>query len=180
MHTLLFGADVPIVIVIGDVVEIKHVLHVVEKMLAAIAEPYQVAGCELFCSCSIGVSVYPNDGRNSGDLLRNADTAMYHAKHNGRNRFQLYDLAMNAMAEERLQLETDLHYALARNEFVFHYQPQVSLDTGRIHAIEALIRWNHPTRGLLGPAVFLEMLEESGQIVSVGCKLLAAACRQTN
>jgi len=167
------------VIVIGDVVEIKHVLQVVEKMLAAVAEPYQVAGRELFCSCSIGVSVYPNDGRNSGDLLRNADTAMYHAKHNGRNRFQLYDLAMNAMAEERLQLETDLHYALARNEFIFHYQPQVSLDTGRIHAIEALIRWNHPTRGLLGPAVFLEMLEETGQIVSVGRKLLVAACRQT-
>lgn len=167
------------VIVIGEMTEIKHILQVVEKMLAAVAEPYKIAERELFSSCSIGVSLYPNDGHDSGALLRNADTAMYHAKNNGRNRFQLYDMAMNAMAEERLQLETDLHYALTRNEFVFYYQPQVSLDTGRTHAVEALIRWNHPTRGLLSPAVFLEMLEETGQIVSVGRKLLVSACRQT-
>jgi EAL domain-containing protein (putative c-di-GMP-specific phosphodiesterase class I) len=85
---------------------------------------------------------------------------------------------MNAMAEERLQLETDLHYALERNEFVFHYQPQINLDTGRIQAAEALIRWNHPEKGLLAPAAFLEMLEETGEIVPVGRILLLAACHQ--
>ena len=104
---------------------------------------------------------------------------MYTAKSGGRNRFQLYDTAMNAMAEERLQLETELHYALQRNEFVFHYQPQLNLETGRIHGVEALIRWNNPDKGLLGPAVFLELLEESGGIVGIGRSLLLAACRQT-
>lgn len=148
-------------------------------MLAGVAAPYHIAERELFCSCSIGISVYPHDGNDSGSLLQNADTAMYHAKNSGRNRFQLYDPTMNAMAEERLQLETDLHYALERNEFILHYQPQVNLDTGRTHAVEALVRWNHPDKGLLSPAVFLEMLEETGQIVSVGRQLLETACRQT-
>ena len=96
----------------------------VEKILGVVSEPYQIAGRELFSSCSIGVSVYPNDGDDCNSLLKNADAAMYHAKNDGRNRFQLYDAAMNAMAEERLQLETELHYALERDEFVFHYQPQ--------------------------------------------------------
>jgi len=167
------------VVVIGDIAEIKHILQIVEKMLAAVAAPYQIAERELFSSCSIGISIYPHDGENSGELLKHADTAMYHAKGSGRNRFQLYDPAMNAMAEERLQLETDLHYALERNEFILHYQPQVNLDTGRVHAVEALVRWNHPDKGLLSPAVFLEMLEESGQIVSVGRKLLESACHET-
>ena len=167
------------VVVVSDILDIKHILQIVEKMLAAVAEPYQIAERELFCSCSIGISVYPNDGNDSGSLLKHADTAMYHAKNSGRNRFQLYDPTMNAMAEERLQLETDLHYALERNEFVFHFQPQVNLDSGRIHAVEALIRWNHPKKGLLSPAVFLEMLEETGEIISVGRRLLDAACQQT-
>ncbi|MDP1862285.1 MAG: EAL domain-containing protein [Thiobacillus sp.] len=167
------------VVVVGDVTAIKHILQVVEKMLAAVEAPYQIAGRELFSSCSIGISVFPHDGDDSGDLLKHADTAMYHAKSSGRNRFQLYDPAMNAMAEERLQLETDLHYALERNELFLHYQPQVNLNTGRLHAVEALVRWSHPQKGLLSPAVFLEMLEETGQIVSVGRKLLETACHQT-
>jgi len=167
------------VVVISDIVEVNHILQVVEKMLGAMAAPYLIAGHELFCSCSIGISVYPNDGTASADLLKHADTAMYHAKNSGRNRFQLYDGAMNSMAEERLQLETDLHYALERNEFVFHYQPQVNLETGRIQGVEALIRWNHPNKGTLAPAAFLEMLEETGGIVNVGRKLLVEACCQT-
>ncbi|PKO64035.1 MAG: diguanylate cyclase, partial [Betaproteobacteria bacterium HGW-Betaproteobacteria-17] len=136
-------------------------------------------GRELFSSCSIGVSIYPNDGATSLDLLKHADTAMYHAKNNGRNRFQLYDAAMNTMAEERLQLETDLPHAQERGELVFHYQPQLNLESGRIHAVEALIRWQHPDKGLLAPAAFLSLLEETGGIVSVGCQLLLSACRQT-
>lgn len=167
------------VVVISDVAEIKPILQVVEKMLAVMAAPYHVAGREIFCSCSIGISVYPNDSALSADLLKHADTAMYHAKQSGRNRFQLYDTAMNAMAEERLQLETDLHYALERSEFVFHYQPQLNLASGRIHGVEALIRWQHPDKGLLAPKAFLGILEETGQIVSVGRALLCTACRQT-
>ncbi|MHB1353658.1 MAG: putative bifunctional diguanylate cyclase/phosphodiesterase, partial [Thiobacillus sp.] len=128
---------------------------------------------------SIGISVFPNDGSDCSSLLKNADTAMYHAKGSGRDRFQLYDAGMNAMAEERLQLETDLHYALERGEFVLHYQPQIDLARGRVCAVEALIRWNHPQKGVLAPASFLEMLEETGQILDVGRALLLAACRQT-
>ena len=166
------------VVVVSDIHEIKHILQIVEKMLAAVAAPYQIAERELFSSCSIGISVYPNDGDDSGTLLKHADTAMYHAKNSGRNRFQLYDTTMNAMAEERLQLETDLHYALARNEFELHYQPQINLHSGKIHGAEALVRWNHPSKGLLSPAAFLDMLEETGQIIGVGRKLLMAACKQ--
>lgn len=167
------------VVVISDVLTLNAILQVVEKMLAVVTEPYEIGGREIFCSCSIGVSIYPNDGADSSSLLKNADTAMYHAKNSGRNRFQLYDAAMNAMAEERLQLETDLHYAQERGEFVFHYQPQLNLESGRIHAVEALIRWQHPEKGLLAPAAFLNMLDETGEIVSVGRKLLLAACQQT-
>jgi diguanylate cyclase (GGDEF)-like protein len=167
------------VVAVSDVVTLSSILQVVEKMLATVTVPYQLVGREIFCSCSIGISIYPHDGTNASNLLKNADTAMYHAKNSGRNRFQLYDAAMNAMAEERLQLETELHYALERNEFVFHYQPQLNLKTGHIHAVEALIRWQHPKKGLLSPANFLDMLDETGDIVSVGRKLLLVACRQT-
>jgi diguanylate cyclase (GGDEF)-like protein len=166
------------VVVMNDATAIGHILQVVEKLRAVVATPCQVAGRELFCSGSIGISIYPHDGTDSSSLLKNADTAMYHAKNAGRDSVQLYDSAMNAMAEERLQLETDLHYALERNEFVLHYQPQVNLDTGRIQSVEALIRWNHPGRGVLTPATFLEMLEETGEIIEVGRALLFEACRQ--
>jgi diguanylate cyclase (GGDEF)-like protein len=167
------------VVVISQVNEVAQILHVVDKMLAVMAAPYQISERELFNSCSIGISVYPNDGVNSSDLLKNADTAMYHAKSSGKNRYHLYDAAMNAMAEERLQLDTDLHYALERNEFIFYYQPQVNLNTGRIDAVEALIRWNHPGKGLLSPAAFLDILEDTGEIINVGRKLLMTACNQT-
>jgi len=167
------------VVVINDVAALTPILQVVEKVLAVVNEPYSLDGRELFGSCSIGVSVYPVDATESADLLKFADTAMYHAKNSGRNRFQLYDATMNAMAEERLQLETDLHYAKARGEFVFHYQPQLNLETGRLHGVEALIRWQHPEKGLLPPAAFLGLLEESGDIVEVGAQLLHDACRQT-
>jgi diguanylate cyclase (GGDEF)-like protein len=162
-----------------DASRIGHILQVVEKILGVASAPYQIAGREFFSSCSIGVSVYPNDGSDSSSLLKNADTATFTAKQGGRNRFQLYDAAMNAMAEERLQTETELHYALERNEFLFHYQPKLNLETGRIQGVEALIRWNHPDKGLLSPAVFLELLEENGGIIKIGRTLLAEACRQT-
>jgi diguanylate cyclase (GGDEF)-like protein len=166
------------VVIISDAAEISHITRVAEKMLDVITQPYRLAGREIFCSCSIGITVYPNDGESSTSLLKHADTAMYHAKQHGRNRFQLYDKAMNAMAEERLQLETDLHYALERNEFVFHYQPKLNLESGRIQSLEALIRWRHPEKGLLSPAAFLQILEESGVIVSVGSALMKVACSQ--
>ncbi len=166
------------VVVITEARKVSQILQAVEKIIALVGQPYEIEGRELFSTCSIGVSVYPNDGVSSDVLIKNADTAMYHAKAGGRNRFQLYDQAMNAMAEERLQLETDLHYALERNEFVFHYQPQLNLKTGKVQALEALLRWEHPQKGLLAPAAFLELLEETGGIIEVGRKLLIDACTQ--
>ncbi|MDP3124365.1 MAG: EAL domain-containing protein [Thiobacillus sp.] len=166
------------VVVISDVHAASQILHVVDKILAVMVAPYQIAERELFNSCSVGIGVYPTDGTSSSDLLKNADTAMYHAKSSGKNRYHLYDAAMNAMAEEQLQLDTDLHYALERNEFVFHYQPQVNLNSGRTDTVEALIRWNHPDKGLLSPATFLDMLEDTGEIIPVGRKLLGTACAQ--
>ncbi len=167
------------VVVISDVNEVTQVLQLVDKILAVMVAPYLISERELFNSCSIGIGMYPTDGLNTSDLLKNADTAMYHAKSSGKNRYHLYDAAMNAMAEERLQLDTDLHYALERNEFVFYYQPQVNLYSGRTDTVEALIRWNHPARGLLSPAAFLDMLEDTGEIIPVGRKLLNTACVQT-
>ncbi len=167
------------VVVISDVVSPNPILQVVEKMLLAVSQPYRLDGREIFSSCSIGVSIFPDDGITSGDLLKHADTAMYHAKNSGRNRFQLYNAAMNAMAEERLQLETDLHHAMERDEFVFHYQPQLNLETGHLHGVEALIRWRHPDKGLLYPKAFLGMLEETSEIINVGHHLLMTACQQT-
>ncbi len=166
------------VVVIGDAGRVTDILQVAEKMLAAISRPFVVAGRELFSSCSIGISVFPSDGVDSSTLLRHADAAMYHAKQHGRDRLHLYDPAMNVMAEERLQLETDLHYALARDEFVFHYQPQLDIGSGRIVACEALMRWHHPARGLLVPDEFLDLLEAGGDILKVGRALLLDACRQ--
>lgn len=162
-----------------DAARIGHVLQVVEKILRVASGPYQIAGREFVSSCSIGVSVYPNDGRDGNSLLKNAGTAIFAAKKGGRNSFQLYDAAMNAMAEERLQMEIELHYALERSEFLFHYQPKLNLETGRIQGVEALIRWNHPDKGLLSPAVFLGLLEENGGIIKTGRTLLKEACRQT-
>ena len=166
------------VVVMSDVRAASQIFHVVDKILAVMVAPYQIAERELFNSCSIGISIYPTDGASSSDLLKNADTAMYYAKSSGKNRYHLYDAAMNAMAEERLQLDTDLHHALERNEFSFYYQPQVNLDSGRTCTVEALIRWNHPEKGLLSPAAFLDMLEDTGEILPVGRMLLGAACTQ--
>ena len=165
--------------VVIDAARIGHILQVVDKLHGIVSKPFRIDGRELFSSCSIGVSVYPNDGSDASSLLKNADTATSTAKNGGRNRFQLYDAAMNAMAEERLQLETELHYAIERNQFLFHYQPKLNLKTGRIQGVEALIRWNHPAKGPLSPAAFLELLEESGGIVKVGRALLRSACHQT-
>ncbi len=165
------------VVVVTDLENVGQIVHLVERVQDIVADPHPISGHELFVSCSIGISFYPGDGTDASTLIRKADTAMYHAKGSG-GRFQLYDEAMNAMAEERLRLETELYHAIEREELVLHYQPQLDLESGRICAVEALMRWNHPDRGVLGPALFLDLLEETGEIVELGRKLLVEACRQ--
>jgi EAL domain-containing protein (putative c-di-GMP-specific phosphodiesterase class I) len=129
-------------------------------------------------SCSIGISIYPNDAEDSRELMKNADTAMYHAKERGRNNFQFFSPEMNLRAVERHELETELRQALEAQEFVLHYQPQADIRTGKLVGIEALIRWQHPQRGLVPPNSFIPIAEESGLIELIGQWALRTACEQ--
>jgi len=148
------------------------------KLLRAIAEPVNVGTRRVRPTGSIGVSVYPQDGSEAAVLLSNADAAMYRAKELGRNRFQFFTADVHERVRTRMELESSLRLAIEREEFELHYQPQVALSTGRIIGMEALIRWRHPERGLIGPAHFISFAEESGLILQIGEWALNQACRQ--
>jgi diguanylate cyclase (GGDEF)-like protein len=152
--------------------------QVAEKMIAAMAAPLMVNGQPLNTSCSIGIGLYPSDGRDSATLMKNADVAMYYAKERGRNNYQFFSGEMNARAQERLAVESFLRLALRRSELVLHYQPRMRVATGELAGVEALIRWQHPRRGLLEPARFIEVAEDSGLIVPIGEWVLESACEQ--
>ena len=148
------------------------------KILRALAAPHIIDNKSLDINVSIGVSTYPGDGRDSEDLMNKADTAMYEAKQHGRNNYQFFRRDMHARLAERQSLEADLRYALGRNEFLLHYQPKLSLRTGRITGVEALLRWLHPQRGMVYPTQFLPIAEECGLILPIGRWVLLEACTQ--
>jgi EAL domain-containing protein (putative c-di-GMP-specific phosphodiesterase class I) len=149
-----------------------------QKILDAILAPYEIASHQLHVTGTIGISVYPDDGLDTETLMKGADTAMYHAKENGRNSYRFFEKEMNARAVERQSLEVSLRRALARHEFVLHYQPKIDLETGLMTGAEALIRWIHPERGLMLPGDFVPIAEDSGLIVPIGQWVLREACRQ--
>ena len=149
-----------------------------QKMIAAIALAHRIDQHDLHIGASIGISIYPEDGLDAETLIKHADTAMFHAKDNGRNTYAFFEPEMTARAIARQSIEASLRLALERQEFVLHYQPKVNLLSGTIVGIEALVRWQHPQRGLLIPADFVPVAEDSGLILPLGRWVLHEACRQ--
>jgi diguanylate cyclase (GGDEF)-like protein/PAS domain S-box-containing protein len=148
------------------------------RMLQAVAEAHSIDQHDLHVTTSIGLSVYPDDGLDAETLIKNADTAMYQAKENGRQTYRFFKPAMNVRAVERQSIEESLRRALERQEFALHYQPTVNLKTGAITGAEALIRWTHPTRGPVAPAQFIPVAEDCGLILPIGQWVLREACKQ--
>lgn len=165
------------VVIVAEISGRDDLAPIVNKIREAVSEPIGVEHRQLVLTCSVGVALYPDDGEDADILLRNADTAMFKAKE-GRDEFQYYTKDMNAQCHGMLELEEELRQAVKAGEFVLHYQPQVDLRTGRFSRMEALIRWQHPERGILAPGSFVPMLEDTGLIEPVGEWVLQEAVSQ--
>jgi len=166
------------VVLLSEVDRAEDAAIAARRMLQAVAGAYSIGQHDLHITTSIGVSVYPDDGLDAETLIKNADTAMYQAKENGRQSYKFFKPAMNVRAVERQAIEENLRRALGRNEFALHYQPKIDLKSGKITGAEALIRWVHPTRGLIAPQHFIPVAEECGLILPIGKWVIREACQQ--
>ena len=166
------------IVLLSEVQQSEGAAVMADQILESVATTHSVDQHDLHITTSIGVSSYPDDGLNAETLIKNADTAMYQAKENGRQSFRFFKPAMNARAVERQSIEESLRRALQRHEFTLHYQPKICLRTGAIVGAEALIRWTHPKRGMLSPAQFIPIAEDCGLILPIGRWVLREACKQ--
>lgn len=165
-------------LLIPEVNHVEDAARIAQKILDVLHEPFYINGHEFHVSASIGISLYPEDGDDAETLMRHADMAMYRAKEQGLNTFQLYIAEMNNRISERLDLEQSLRKSLDSMDFVVYYQPQVNAPTGRIEAMEALLRWRHPEKGIVSPDEFIPLAEDTGLIIPIGEWVLRTACAQ--
>ena len=166
------------IILLEHIIDLPIVSRIAERLVNEISQPIQIDQQEVFTSTSIGIALYPDDGKDVDSLLKNADAAMYYAKDQGRNNFQYYTQSMNEAAAQQLILGNSLRKALSNDEFQVYYQPQVSVVTGQVIGLEALARWKHPEKGFISPALFIPLAEETGQIQAIGEWILRQACLQ--
>ena len=151
--------------------------NIASKILQSLSARYVIDDNDIFISGSIGITLYPDDGTEAEQLIRNADSAMYKAKELGRNNYQYYTDKMNNEAQQKRELENAMHQALSNNEFRLHYQPIWNIETRRIESLEALLRWHHPTRGEISPTEFIPVAEEAGMILQLGDWVIKHACQ---
>jgi diguanylate cyclase (GGDEF)-like protein/PAS domain S-box-containing protein len=166
------------VVLLSEIEQAEDAAISARRMLHAVAEAHSINKHDLHITTSIGVSVYPDDGLDAETLIKNADTAMYQAKENGRQSYQFFKSGMNVRAVERQSIEESLRRAVERQEFTLHYQPKINLRTGDITGAEALIRWTHPVRGIVPPSQFIPVAEDCGIILPIGIWVLREACKQ--
>lgn len=172
------GGDEFLILFSGNIVR-KDISFIAESILKELSRPFNIKGYETNITASIGISIYPDDGRSSTSLVKNADIAMYSAKEKGKNNYQFYYSALSSLIVDRIQLERDLRKALEQKEFVLYYQPQIDLNTGLIIGTEALIRWKHKKHGVISPVKFIPVAENTGLIIPIGLWILRTACKQT-